>query len=104
MYAMTSIVRLVSSREWPKHRNTGLAEVIGVSRYTARAWNLGANRMPEKRLRQLEAYLRNEAAALTDLADRVALAAKQEARRIKRRRCQEGDHQKRRDDKADTQP
>jgi hypothetical protein len=81
-----------------------------VSRYTARAWNLGANRMPEKRLRQLEAYLRNEAAALTDLADRVALAAKQEARRIKRRRgflvhrCQEDDHQKRRDDKADAQP
>ena len=84
-YPMTDTVKLIAKRLRPKKHNIGLAAALGMPATTARSYTNGYRRMPEYRLRQLGAYLLQEAAAFTELARQCDFHARQEARRIKPR-------------------
>jgi hypothetical protein len=82
---MTNTVRALSKRLWPKKHNVGLAQYLNVPMVTARSWNNGTRRMPEHRLLQLEALVREDILVLGSFADQLHHQAKIEARRFKPR-------------------
>jgi len=85
VYPSTGMIALISKRLWPTRHNLGLAQALGVPTVTARSWIRGKRRMPEKRLRQLEAFLLQLDEPIVDLAWQCDFHARQEARRIKPR-------------------